>query len=110
MGELCKLFFSSPAIPGQEKRRPSRRQPNDHDFGSLIILAVTAGAFLLATWGRHRGIVLLPPGVSSPLKATVEVFAGLPLPFFLFRDLKESPSSRQQWPPRTQLANRGRLA
>jgi hypothetical protein len=77
---------------------------------ALMMLAVTAGAFLLATWGRDREIVLLPPGVSRPLKATVEVFAGLPLPFFLFRDLKESPSSRQQWPPRTQLANRGRLA
>jgi tetratricopeptide (TPR) repeat protein len=27
-----------------------RRQPNDHNFGSLLMLAVTAGAFLLVTW------------------------------------------------------------
>jgi hypothetical protein len=32
---------------GVEKRRPLRRQPNDHNnFGSLLMLAVTAGAFL----------------------------------------------------------------
>jgi hypothetical protein len=28
-----------------EKRRPLRRQPNEHNFGSLLMLAVTAGAF-----------------------------------------------------------------
>jgi hypothetical protein len=33
-----------------EKRRLLRRQPNDHNFGSLIMLALTAGAFLLVTW------------------------------------------------------------
>jgi hypothetical protein len=33
-----------------EQRRPLPRPPNDHNFGSLIMLAVTAGAFLLVTW------------------------------------------------------------
>jgi hypothetical protein len=33
-----------------QEKRPLRRQPNDHNFGSLLILAVTAGAFLLLTW------------------------------------------------------------
>jgi hypothetical protein len=33
-----------------EKRRPSRRQPSDNDFGSLMMLAATAGAFLVVTW------------------------------------------------------------
>ena len=32
-----------------EKRRPLRRRPNDLNFGSLLLLAVTAGAFLLVT-------------------------------------------------------------
>jgi hypothetical protein len=27
-----------------------RRQPEDYNFGSLIMLAVTVGAFLLVTW------------------------------------------------------------
>jgi hypothetical protein len=36
----------SEGIPSRsvEHRRPLRRQPNDHNFGSLIMLAVTAGA------------------------------------------------------------------
>jgi hypothetical protein len=29
--------------------RQLRRQPNDHNFGSLLMLAVTADAFLFAT-------------------------------------------------------------
>ncbi len=36
-------------IPGVEQRRQLRREPNDHNFGSLLMLAVTAGAFLVAT-------------------------------------------------------------
>jgi hypothetical protein len=28
--------------------------PNDHNFGSLIMLAVTAGGFLLVTWAIRR--------------------------------------------------------
>jgi hypothetical protein len=33
-----------------EEKRPLRRQGDDHNFGSLLMLAVTAGAFLLVTW------------------------------------------------------------
>jgi hypothetical protein len=32
------------------EKRPLRRQRDDHHFGSLLVLAVTAGAFLLVTW------------------------------------------------------------
>jgi hypothetical protein len=32
-----------------KKKRPLRRQPDDHHFWSLIMLAVTAGGFLLVT-------------------------------------------------------------
>jgi hypothetical protein len=32
------------------QRRPLRQQPENHKFGSLLMLAVTAGAFLLVTW------------------------------------------------------------
>jgi hypothetical protein len=39
-----------------EQRRPLRRQPNDHNFGSLIMLAVTAGAFLLVGWVATKGL------------------------------------------------------
>jgi hypothetical protein len=38
-----------------EKRRPLRRQPNDHNFGSLLMLAVTDGAFLVMTGGIVMG-------------------------------------------------------
>jgi hypothetical protein len=42
--------------PQLEKRRSLRRQPNDHNFGSLIMLAVTAGAFLLVAWLATKGL------------------------------------------------------
>jgi hypothetical protein len=32
---------------------PTARQPHNHNFSSLIMLAVTAGAFLLGNLGRH---------------------------------------------------------
>jgi hypothetical protein len=38
------------------ERRPLRRQPEDHNFGSLIMLAVTAGAFLLVTWVATKAL------------------------------------------------------
>ena len=41
---------------GTEKR-PLRRQPEDHNFGSLIMLAVTAGAFLLVTWVATKALL-----------------------------------------------------
>jgi hypothetical protein len=47
-----------------EKRRLLRRQPNDHNFGSLM-LAVTAGAFLLVAWVATKGVILLLPGASQ---------------------------------------------
>ena len=46
-----------------EKRRPLRRQPNPHNFGSLIMLAVTAGAFLLVTWGGMKAVFLASFGL-----------------------------------------------
>jgi hypothetical protein len=39
-----------------ENRRPLRRQPNDHNFGSLIMLGATAGAFLLVTRVAAKGV------------------------------------------------------
>ena len=38
-----------PSREPMEEKRPLRRQPNDHNFGSLLMLAITAGAFLLVT-------------------------------------------------------------
>ena len=39
-----------------EGKRPLRRQPENHHFGSLIMLAVTAGAFLLVTWVATKSL------------------------------------------------------
>jgi hypothetical protein len=39
-----------------EQRRPLRRLPDDHNFGSLLMLAVTAVAFLLVTWITTKGL------------------------------------------------------
>ena len=37
-----------------------RRHPEDHNFGSLLMmLAVTAGAFLLVTWVATRRLFFL---------------------------------------------------
>jgi hypothetical protein len=41
-----------------DERHPLRRQPNDHNFSSLLMLAVTAGAFLLVTWVATKGLFL----------------------------------------------------
>ena len=51
-----------------EEKRALRRQPEDHHFWSLIILAVTAGAFLLVTWVAYKGGAFLSPRVSDSLK------------------------------------------
>jgi hypothetical protein len=37
-------------LAGVEEKRPLRRQLEDHHFWSLIMLAVTAAAFLLVVW------------------------------------------------------------
>ena len=50
-----------------EEKRPLRRQLDNHNFGSapvhhfgsLLMLAVTAGAFLLITWVATKGLFLL---------------------------------------------------
>jgi hypothetical protein len=39
-----------------EQRRPLRRQPDDHNFGSLLMLAATAGAFLLVVWVATKAL------------------------------------------------------
>jgi hypothetical protein len=40
-----------------EVRSPLRQQPDDHHFWSLIMLAVTAGAFLLVTWVATKEVL-----------------------------------------------------
>jgi hypothetical protein len=42
-----------------EERRPLGRQPKDYNFGSLLMLAVTAGAFLLVAWVATKGLFFL---------------------------------------------------
>ena len=37
-----------------EEKRELRRQPDNHHFGSLLMLAVRIGAFLLVTWEPRR--------------------------------------------------------
>ena len=39
-----------------EEKRPLRRQPDDLHFWSLIMLAVTIGAFLLVTWVATKAL------------------------------------------------------
>jgi hypothetical protein len=39
-----------------EERRPLRRQSDEHHFGSLLVLAVTAGSFLLVTWVATKAL------------------------------------------------------
>jgi hypothetical protein len=51
------------------ERRPLRRQPNDHNFGSLLMLAVTAGAFLLITWVATTGLFLVSSRIACSLEA-----------------------------------------
>ena len=40
-----------------EEKRPLRRQPDDHHLWSLIMLAVTAGGFLLVTWIATKALL-----------------------------------------------------
>jgi hypothetical protein len=42
-----------------EERRPLGRQPHNHNFSSLLMLAVTAGAFLLVAWVATKGLFFL---------------------------------------------------
>ena len=41
-----------------KKDVPLRRQSDDHHFGSLLMLAVTAGAFLLVTWIAREALLM----------------------------------------------------
>ncbi len=48
----------------KEIKRPLRRQPDDQclwllDFWSLIMLSVTAGAFLLVAWVATKALLFL---------------------------------------------------
>ena len=48
-----------PRIPSREpmeEKHPLRRQSDDHHFWSLIVLAVTAAAFLLVVWVAARAL------------------------------------------------------
>jgi hypothetical protein len=49
-----------------EEKRPLRRQPDDHNFGSFIILAVMAGAFLLVTWVATKALFFFVQESSIP--------------------------------------------
>ena len=39
-----------------KKDAPCAGSPDDHHFGSLIMLAVTAGAFLLVVWVATKAL------------------------------------------------------
>jgi len=41
-----------------EKRRPLRRQSDDHHFASLLMLAVTTGAFMLVAWSATKALLV----------------------------------------------------
>ena len=43
--------------PELEGKRPLHRPPDDHHFWSLIMLAVTAGGFLLVTWVATKAVL-----------------------------------------------------
>jgi hypothetical protein len=53
---LTCLAEEEQANSWKERRRRFRRQPNDHNFGSLLMLAVTAGAFLVIAWVATKGL------------------------------------------------------
>jgi hypothetical protein len=51
-----------------EEKRPMRRQPEDHHFSSLIMLAVTARRLPAGHMGSNEGALFLPQRRSDPLK------------------------------------------
>jgi hypothetical protein len=51
-----------------EERRPLRRRAEDHNFGSLLMLAVTAGDFLAGDLGGNESAIVSSPIVSDFLK------------------------------------------
>jgi hypothetical protein len=46
-----------------EEKRHLRRQPDDHNFGSGLMLAVTAGGFLLVVWVATKLVFLQQPPI-----------------------------------------------
>ena len=54
-----------------QEGQPLRRPPDDHKFGSLLMLAVTTGAFLLVTWIATKGLFFFLQEYPIRLKATV---------------------------------------
>jgi hypothetical protein len=62
-----------------EEKRPLRRWPDDHNFGSFLMLAVTAGAFLLVTWVATKDLFFFlqgPGRTRQPLHGSQEVGYG----------------------------------
>ena len=55
-----------------------RRQPDDHNFGSLLMLAVTAGAFLLVIWVATKALFFFLHESSIPLNASSQSASFLP--------------------------------
>ena len=53
-----------------QEKRPLRCQPEDHNFGSLIMLAVRAGG--------HEDASLLSSAASAPLKTTGKGMSNAP--------------------------------
>jgi hypothetical protein len=52
-----------------------RRQPVDHHFGLLLMLAVTVGTVSARHLDRYQGPSIPSPGVYDSLKATVDVLS-----------------------------------
>src|SRR4029077_14803682 len=52
-----------------EEKRPLQRQSEDHHFWSLIMLAVTAAAFLLVVWMPTKALFVFLQRGSDPLKS-----------------------------------------
>jgi hypothetical protein len=60
-----------------EERRPLRRQRDDHHFGSLLMLAATAGAFLLVTWIATKGLLFFLQESTIRCKPQLKSFLAL---------------------------------
>jgi hypothetical protein len=61
-------------LAGVEEKRPLRRQLEDHHFWSLIMLAVTAAAFLLVVWVATKALFVFLQ--ESPAKTNNAVGRG----------------------------------
>jgi hypothetical protein len=55
--QSTRAFWLIPSGSVEEKR-PMRRQPDDHHFWSLIVLALTAAAFLLVVWVATKALFI----------------------------------------------------